>query len=71
MGNHDLTLKEVAEELGIHIDTARRLLRTGQIEGYHPDLKSWRVTREALVAFKAQGGARPQGRPKEKDIHDA
>ena len=60
----DLTVQEVAEELGLHYDTVRRLLIAGHLTGYKADLKQWRVTRAALDSFKASGGARPQGRPK-------
>jgi len=64
----DLTVQEVAEELGLHYDTVRRLLIAGHLTGYKADLKQWRITREALDAFKASGGVRGQGRPqKERD----
>ena len=60
----DLTVKDVAEEIGLHIDTVKRLLVSGQLTGYKADLKQWRVTRAALDEFKATGGARRPGRPK-------
>ena len=60
----DLTVQEVAKELGLHYDTVRRLLIAGHLTGYKADLKQWRITREALAAFKASGGVRGQGRPK-------
>ena len=59
----DLTVTEIAEELGLHIDTVRRLLHSGALPGYKADLKQWRVTRKALDAFKAGGGAKRPGRP--------
>jgi len=42
----------------------RRLLIAGHLTGYKADLKQWRITREALDAFKASGGVRGQGRPR-------
>lgn len=63
----DLTVRDVADELSLHIDTVKRLLRSGVLTGYKADLKSWRVTRASLDAFKASGGARPQGRPKKDE----
>ena len=59
----DLTVAEVAEELGLHRDTVKRLLASGQLTGYKAAAR-WRVTRASLDAFKAAGGARRQGRPK-------
>jgi len=44
----------------------RRLLIAGHLTGYKADLKQWRITREALDAFKASGGARPVGRPQKE-----
>ncbi len=66
MNTPDLTVKEVAAELGLAIDTVQRLLRSGAMPGYRADLKSWRVTREQLNAFKASGGVKPQGRPRKE-----
>jgi excisionase family DNA binding protein len=63
----DLTVKDVAEELGLHIDTVKRLLRSGALTGYRADLKSWRVTRVALDAYKAAGGAKRPGRPRKDE----
>ena len=63
----DLTVKDVAEEIGLHIDTVKRLLLSGQLAGYKADLKQWRVTRAALDAFKASGGAKRPGRPETKE----
>lgn len=63
----DMTVPQVAEELGLHYDTVRRLLIGGHLAGYKADLKQWRVTRDALDQFKASGGVRPQGRPKKDE----
>lgn len=60
----DLTVRQVAEELGLAYDTVRRLLSSGYLPGYKADLKQWRVTRQALDDFKARGGVKPQGRPR-------
>ena len=59
----DLTVVEVAEELGLNPDTVKRLLRLEVLPGYKADLKQWRVTRAALDQFKASGGAKRPGRP--------
>ncbi|MGI4789618.1 MAG: excisionase family DNA-binding protein [Janthinobacterium lividum] len=59
----DLTVKNVAEELGLHIDTVKRLLAVGHLTGYKADLKQWRVTRLALDQFKTSGGVKRPGRP--------
>lgn len=65
----DLTVKQVAEEIGLAENTVRRLLNAGIIPGYRANLNNvWRVTREQLDAFKAAGGVKKQGRPrKEKE----
>lgn len=60
----DLTVQEVADDLGLAYDTVRRLLMSGYLPGYKADLRQWRVTRQALDEFKATGGVRPQGRPR-------
>jgi len=60
----DLTVAQVAVDLGLHYDTVRRLLIAGHLAGYKADLKQWRVTRAALDQFKASGGVRPVGRPR-------
>ena len=62
----DLTVSQVAAELGLHYDTVRRLLLGGHLTGYKADLKQWRVTRAALDSFKASGGVKPVGRPQAK-----
>ncbi|MDR3707479.1 MAG: helix-turn-helix domain-containing protein [Capsulimonadaceae bacterium] len=59
----DLTVEEVAQEVGLAENTVRRLLRAGDMPGYKLGHKSWRVTRERLDAFKEAGGVRRPGRP--------
>ena len=64
----DLTVKQVAEELGLAENTVRRLLNEGIIPGYRVNLNNvWRVTREQLDNFKASGGVRKQGRPRKTE----
>lgn len=65
MRTADLTVTETAEELGVAPETIRRLLLAGHLTGYKAG-RRWRVTRQALDAFKAAGGARPVGRPRTK-----
>jgi excisionase family DNA binding protein len=60
----DLTVDDISAELGLHAGTVRRLINQGVIPAYRAGLKSWRVQREALDAFKASGGPRRVGRPK-------
>ena len=64
----DLSVKDVAEELGLNPDTVKRLLREGVLPGYKADLKQWRVTRAALDAYKVSGGAKRPGRPRNIDV---
>ena len=63
----DQTVQDVVEELALHIDTVRRLLKSGALPGYKADLKQWRITREALDQFKQRGGAKKQGRPRKDE----
>lgn len=54
----DLTISEVAKELRIRRERAIRLLKSGALQGYDVTppgarRKSYRITREALDAFKA------------------
>lgn len=60
----DLSVSQVAAELGLHYDTVRRLLIGGHLTGYKADRKQWRITRAALDSFKSEGGVKPVGRPK-------
>ena len=59
----DLTVREVAAELGIAYDTVRRIIQRGDLRAYHADQRNLRVTREALDEYKSAGGARRPGRP--------
>lgn len=58
-----MTVRQVAEEIGIAELTVRRLLKSGELHGYKAGFKSWRITREELDRFKASGGVRRPGRP--------
>lgn len=49
----NLTLSQVAEELGVHYMTAYRYVRLGLLDA-HQEGRSWVVTREALEAFRDQ-----------------
>ena len=60
----DLTVYDVSAELGLHDNTVRRLIGVGIIPAYRAGLRAWRVRRVDLDAFKANGGPRPQGRPR-------
>ena len=60
----DLTPHEIAQELGLAYDTVRRLLQAGLLPGYKAGKRKWAVTREALDAFKASGGVKQPGRPR-------
>ena len=59
----DLTVTQAAAELGVVAETIRRLLLAGHLTGYKAG-RRWRVTRAALDGFKAAGGVRPVGRPR-------
>jgi excisionase family DNA binding protein len=48
----DLTLQQVADELGVHYMTAYRYVRLGQLEAVKVG-GEWRVSRQALEAFRA------------------
>jgi len=61
----DLSVEEVAAELGMHRETIRRFLKTSELPGYRAG-GHWRVTRAALDGWKAAGGVRRQGRPRTK-----
>ena len=58
----DLTIRDVAQELGLHTETVRRLLSLGELPGYKVG-RHWRMTRGALDGFKENGGAKQPGRP--------
>lgn len=65
-----MTAAEVAAELGLAVNTVRRMLNAGDMPGYMANKKSWRVTRQQLDQFKASGGVRRQGRPRKERIND-
>lgn len=48
-----LTLKEVAENLRVNLETARRLVSSGRIRGFKPAgvTSGWRVRRSALDRY--------------------
>ncbi|MCP4786779.1 MAG: helix-turn-helix domain-containing protein [Fuerstiella sp.] len=61
----DLSVKQVAVEIGLSRDTVKRLISTDQIKGYNAAPSgarkaAWRVTRQSLAAFKeARRGRKP------------
>ncbi|MGI4790189.1 MAG: helix-turn-helix domain-containing protein [Janthinobacterium lividum] len=63
MERPDLTTGDVATELQINPLTVQRYLREGQLPGYRLGTR-WRVTREALDAFKARRTTLTPGRPR-------
>ena len=63
MKTTDLTVDEAAHELGVVAETIRRLLLAGHLTGYKAG-RRWRMTRAALDSFKAAGGVKPVGRPR-------
>lgn len=60
----DLSVEDVAAEVGMHPETIRRLLMAGEMPGYKAG-RHWRITRAALDGFKASGGVRRPGRQKQ------
>lgn len=50
----DLTVEEVAQELGLHYETVRRFVQHGKIPGYKAGVRQWRVTHKGLADYKAQ-----------------
>jgi len=70
MREKDLTVEEVAQELGLHYETCLKLLKNGDMPGFKAGPRLWRIPRKALDQWKANGGVRPQGRPKKVDGGD-
>lgn len=53
----DLKPNEAANILGVHVSTLKKMLKNGSLSGYRIGSRGdWRVTREALQAFKTRGG---------------
>lgn len=46
-----LCVKDVAEQLGVHVQTARRYFRDGQIDGDRPTNGKYWTTQERVDAF--------------------
>jgi excisionase family DNA binding protein len=59
----DMSVKQVAAEIGVVELTVRRLLNSGELKGYKLGRKTWRITRAELDQFKERGGVRRPGRP--------
>lgn len=60
----DLTVGEVAQELGLHYETVRRFIQNGRIPGYKAGVRQWRVTHEGLADYKAKRANAYAGRNK-------
>lgn len=60
----DLTIQEIAGELGIHPESVRRLCRQGDLPFMYRAGGRWRGSRTELAAFKKAGGVPCQGRPR-------
>lgn len=53
----DLKPEEAALVLGVHVNTLKSMLKRGSLQGYRVGRRGdWRITRDALIAFKARGG---------------
>jgi excisionase family DNA binding protein len=59
----DLTAREVATALRLHVATVQRLLASGRLQGYRIGGKYWRVPRASVEDFKRRGEVRPIVRP--------
>lgn len=49
----DLSVKEVASEIGVSPSKVRSLIKAGTIAAYRPGKRSFRVTREAFENYRA------------------
>lgn len=57
-----LTIKEVAQALGVSRMTVYRLIRAGRLRRVYPTPRSARITRESLEAFlRSLEEAKPEG----------
>lgn len=56
MAERDLKAVEVAQRLGLHTNTVKRMLKRGELSGYRIGTRGdWRVTHEALETFRRGG----------------
>lgn len=52
----DLKPAEAAEILGIHVNTMKKLLKSGQIDGYRIGTRGdWRIPREVINQYRLRG----------------
>ncbi len=49
----DLSVKEVASQLGVSTKFVRQLISHGELVAYRPGVRSYRVTQEAIEQYKA------------------
>ncbi|MFO7958728.1 MAG: helix-turn-helix domain-containing protein [Candidatus Brocadiia bacterium] len=50
----DLTVQNVAELMGVHPETVRRLARAGRLSGAYKIGRQWRFAREAIERIRGQ-----------------
>jgi excisionase family DNA binding protein len=50
----DLTVQNVAELMGVHPETVRRLARAGRLAGGYKVGRQWRFAREAIERIRGQ-----------------
>jgi excisionase family DNA binding protein len=56
-----LTVEQAADEMQVHPETVRRLLRSGQLRGHRLGGRraGWRIAMSDVVAYLSGGGALP------------
>lgn len=59
----DLTVSQVADVLGLHEESVRRLCRQGSLPFMYRAGGQWRGSYAGLNKWKAAGGTRSVGRP--------
>lgn len=75
----DMRPAEVAAVLGVHLETVKKLLRSGELRGFRVG-RLWRITPEAVAEFRTtvaerfnppgDTGKRPPGRPRKRIIEE-
>ena len=48
----DLTLTALAEQTGVHVETLRRLARSGRLPGAYQIGSRWRISTDAAALFR-------------------
>jgi excisionase family DNA binding protein len=57
-----LSAREVADYLGVHLNTVHRMILAGHLPGYKVE-RDWRVRPSDLSAYLAERAYQPPGRP--------